>query len=138
MKRSIITFTFLIFISGTVSSQILNKLKDIYKKDAVELLKDEMVKRLEKSRNEYDAVDFNYAVSFSDNSGLYESEEKYRRYEKALLYILKPESLEDRTPEEKAEDYNEVGEMLYVSNRFRSAELSFKAAMLIYKLEGLE
>ena len=138
MKRSIITFTFLIFISGTVSSQILKKLKDISKKDVAELLKDEMVKRLEKSRNEYDAVDFNYAVSFSDNSGLYESEEKYRRYEKALLYILKPESLEDRTPEEKAEDYNEVGEMLYVSNRFRSAELSFKAAMLIYKLEGLE
>ncbi len=121
-----------------VKEQTVDQIKNITTEDVVDAGKDVTVAYLTKARDNYDQTDFNYAVSFSDNSGLFESEDKYHRYQKALLYTLSPESMEQRTDEQRAADYNDVGEMLYASNKFRSAELSFLAARAIYKLAELE
>lgn len=125
-------------VSGTVTdAQILRHLIDAGKDKAVDMLKNEAVERLRKSQEEYDQTEFNYAVSFSDNSGMFESEERYRKLERGLLYILSPESYRDRSPLDKAGDLNQTGEMLYASGRFRSAELAFAAALEIYRLNNM-
>ncbi len=121
----------------TSEGQILNKIKRIAEGEVKEVLKEEAITQLEKSRDAYDKIDFNYAVSFSDNSGLYESEEKFRRYQKILITALKADNLENRSPEEKAEDYNEAGEMFYASNKFRAAEVAFIAALGIYEYHDI-
>jgi len=46
------------------------------------------------------------------------------------------EKLADRVSEMDAEDYNNAGELFYASNRFRSAENSFKTALIILNKNG--
>ena len=121
-----------------VKEETVDQISNITTEDVLNKGKELTVAYLTKARDEYDQTDFNYAVSFSDNSGFYESEEKYHRLQKGLLYILSPESLEQRTDKQRAADYNDVGEVLYASGKFRSAELSFLAARTIYKLSELE
>ncbi len=122
----------------SVHAQILNKLKKFVEEDeVVNILKDELINHLENSKKEYEAIDYNYAVSFSDNSGLYESEERYMRYQKILLEVLKGKRFSEKSAREQAENFNDAGEMLYAGNRFRSAELAFAAALAIYEDHGL-
>ena len=136
----------IILLSSALSSSILaqwvdklNKLKNIQTtQDALNFVKDETIEQLKKAKEKNYTADLNYAVSFSDNSGLYESKEKFGRVEKTILYTLSPESLSDRSPTEKAQDYNDVGEMMYGSGRFNSALISFVAANIIYINEGME
>ncbi len=136
--RTFLLLTVCLFLSTPFSGgQIKNLLKSVKGEDVVRFVKKETIRQLEKSRENYDPTDFNYAVSFSDNSGVFESEEKLRKYQKGILYTLSPESLENRSPEEKAEDYNDVGEVLYASGKFNSAEVSFLTARLIHEYNGL-
>ncbi|HSH51017.1 MAG TPA: tetratricopeptide repeat protein, partial [Bacteroidales bacterium] len=122
----------------SVQAQILNKLKKIVEEEeVVRVLKDELINHLENSKKEYEAIDYNYAVSFSDNSGLYENEERYMRYQKILLEVLKGKSFSEKSSREQAENFNDVGEMLYAGNHFRSAELAFSAALSIYDDQNL-
>jgi len=136
MKRSFVALGLILMGASLSFGQLKGILKSISTKDVLRVVKKETVKQLQKSRDEYDPTDFNYAVSFSDNAGVFESEDKYRKFQKGILYALSPESLNDRTPKEQIEDYNDAGEMLYASGRFHSAEVSFMAARLIQKVEG--
>ncbi len=137
MKK--ILFIFILGLSAfSIQAQILNKLKKIVdEEEVVRVLKDELINHLENSKKEYEAIDYNYAVSFSDNSGLYENEERYMRYQKILLEVLKGKSFSEKSAREQAENFNDAGEMLYAGNRFRSAELAFAAALAIYEDKGL-
>ena len=137
MKKGIIFFS--IFLLGTSLSfgQLKGVLKNINTENILRVVKDETIRQLEKSRDDYDPTDFNYAVSFSDNSGVFESEEKFRKLQKGLIYVVSPESMQDRTYEEKAEDYNDVGEILYASGKYNSAEISFETARFIQEYNGL-
>ena len=139
MKKLVFSIVFIFFVISFSHGQILKKLQQFVEEDAdvVALVKNELINHLEESKKEYDATDYNYAVSFSDNSGLYETEEKYTRHKKLLLNVLKDESFTDKTEAEKAESFNDVGEMLYAANKFRSAELAFLSALSIYEYEGL-
>ncbi|MEE4197608.1 MAG: CHAT domain-containing tetratricopeptide repeat protein [Bacteroidales bacterium] len=137
MKKVFIILFFL-FSFTVVNAQILNKLKKfIDEEEVVNILKDELINHLENTKKEYEAIDYNYAVSFSDNSGLYENEERYMRYRNILLKVLKEESLTGETAKEQAKNLNDAGEMLYAGNRFRSAELAFIAALVIYEDQQL-
>lgn len=138
MKKTILGLILIIVFSAFSNAQILKKIqKFVEEEELVDQLKDELINQLEKSKEAYDATDYNYAVSFSDNSGLYENEEKYARHKKLLLNVLKGNTFENKTEEEKAESFNDVGEMLYASNRFRGAELAFFSAINIYEYEDL-
>ncbi len=140
MKNIIIAVLLSIWTSS-LYSQFLDKIKQVANisttSDALKFTKDNVVEYLKKSRDEYDASDFNYAVSFSDNSALYENEEKFGRTRKVLLYALSPESLENRTQKEKADDYNDAGEMFYASGRYKTSESCFNNAMEIYQTENM-
>ena len=98
MKKLILNIAFIFLIISFADGQILNKIqKFIKEEEIVDQLKNELINHLEESKKEYDATDYNYAVSFSDNSGLYENEEKYTRHKKLLLNVLKDESFQDKT-----------------------------------------
>lgn len=132
------TFLGLFLLCASLSfGQLKGVLRNINAKSVLKVVKDETIRQIEKSREDYDPTDFNYAVSFSDNSGVFESEEKFRKLQKGLIYVVSPESMQDRTYEEKAEDYNDVGEILYASGKYNSAEISFKTARFIQENNGL-
>ena len=88
---------------------------------------------LDKSKAEYDTTSFNYAISLSDDAGLYENEEKWQRNKKLFSDYLKQSAGETRTPTEEAEQYNEVGQMMYASSKFAAAETSFLTAKKVYE-----
>ncbi len=143
MKKIYCFLHLLILLSFTdVYSQWLdkvNKIKNIQStREALEFVKEETVEQLKKMKEKNYTADLNYAVSFSDNSGIYESKEKFGRLEKTMLYALSPEALADRTPEEKARDYNDVGEMMYNAGKYNSALISFMTANVIYINQGKE
>jgi len=106
--------------------------------DIVDIAKDKYVEYLKKHKDDFDKTDLNYAVSFSDNSGMYETEEKFSRMQKTLLYILDPTSLSDRTAKEQAADYNDAGELFYATGKFNLAEEMFNEAMLSYQTAGMQ
>ncbi|HEY8400733.1 MAG TPA: CHAT domain-containing tetratricopeptide repeat protein, partial [Cytophagaceae bacterium] len=103
---------------------------------ALDKIKGAVLKELSESRKEYDEASFNYAVSLSDNAGLFESEERYQKHKKLFLEVLKSTDSEDNTPLENAANLNDAGEMLYASGRFHAAEASFNKAKKIYEEEG--
>ena len=123
-----------------VKEEIKEGAKEFVKEKAVEA-KDSAIVRVQHWADDYDPTELNYAVSFSDNSGFYESEDKYEKYKRSMIGFAVSvgsinEKLADRVGEMDEEDYNNAGELFYASNRFRSAENSFKAALLILDKKG--
>jgi len=127
-------------LKEAVKEELKEEAKEFAKKKAVEA-KDSAITRVQNWANDYDPTELNYAVSFSDNSGFYESEDKYEKYKRSMVSFAVSdgsinEKLADRVGEMDEEDYNNAGELFYASNRFRSAENSFKAALLILDKKG--
>lgn len=96
-----------------------------------------LIGQLDKSKAEYDTTSFNYAISLSDNAGLYENEEKWLRNQKLFSDILKQSDGSSLTPLQQAEQNNEVGEMMYASNKFQAAENTFLSSKSIYETNSL-
>lgn len=142
---------FLLGISLHAFPQVdrLKKLKEIKKtaddirnirdlNDAAGFVKERLVEYLKKHKEEFDKTDLNYAVSYSENSGMYETEEKFGRMKKTLVYVLDPASMENRSEKEQAADFNDGGELAYATGRFRMAEKMFLAAKLTCESAGME
>lgn len=138
MKKHLSLFAFICIALGynTFAQLIPKDLSNLASKENLNKLKGNVIKKMSDARNEYDEASFNYAVSLSDNAGLYESEERYRKHQKLLLEVVKSTDTEKNTPLEKASNKNEVGEMMYESNRFNLAETYFKRAVELYEEEG--
>jgi len=86
-----------------------------------------LITQLDKCKAECDTTSFNYAISLSDNAGLYENEERWLRNQKLFSDVLKKIDGTSLTLLQQAEQYNEVGEMMYASNKFTAAENTFLA-----------
>lgn len=138
MKRAIISSIVLACFVVSMDGQIRIRDIKIDPKRVLDVAKDVTVRHLEKSREEYDPSDFNYAVAFNDNSGLFENKEKFQRVEKGVLYVLSPESYRNQTAVQQARDLNDLGEIFYASGRYRSAWTAFSSAMVLYLGEGME
>lgn len=96
-----------------------------------------LTNQLDKSKAEYDTTSFNYAISLSDNAGLYENEERWLRNQKLFADFLRQSDGTQNTPQQNADQYNELGEMMYASNKFTSAENAFDASKKIYEANSL-
>jgi CHAT domain-containing protein/Flp pilus assembly protein TadD len=124
---------FIVFIIKSYAQIDLSGLKNKAKELGVtEKVGDLVTAQMEKSRKEYDEASFNYAVSLRDNAGLFESEERFKKNQKLLYQAYKAGDNQEITTAEKASNYNEVGEMMYASNKFTAAENAFKEAIKIY------
>lgn len=116
-----------------LSSQIdlkggLNKAKQ----DAINKAKTAADNKIDASRKEFDESNFNYAISFSDNAGLFETKEKGDRLKNSMMEGLKS-AKDEIEPVDRARRFNNAGEMSFAGNKFHSAEFSFKQALFIYE-----
>ena len=85
-----------------------------------------LVEQLSEAQAEYDTASFNYAISLSDNSGLFENKERFERHQKLLLGALQKE--DEITPLEEAIHHNDVADMLAANGKYKSAEFYYLAA----------
>jgi CHAT domain-containing protein len=115
-------------LGGVVNSNAANLLKD--------KLKDKTNAKLEKQRQQYDESNFNYAISFLDNSGLFEAQDKGSAYVSSYITGVLFSNKDYKTDEEKAYNNLKNGELLMASNKFYLAEQSFKLAKLLYEADG--
>lgn len=120
-----------------IDSAITNKINE-----KVNTATDEFLQRLDKELDRfkdcYSVADFNYAISFGDNTAPYESEENYKQAKTFLYYLAEPDDVGKSPPKVEGQNYNYAGEMFYVSNKFAQAEISFKKAINIYESANLQ
>ena len=118
-----------------VGGLLKDKAKDVQQK-AKEKALDKTEETWEKKRAEYDESNFNYAISFLDNSALFEADEKGNSFANSLLGGVKLINKEEKTVEERAYTNLKNGEVLMASNKYYLAEQSFKLAKLLYEQDG--
>lgn len=133
---------FLLFIGLRCSMAQINvggllkeKAKEVQQK-AKEKALDRTEETWEKKRAEYDESNFNYAISFLDNSGLFEADEKGNAFANSVLGGVKLVNKEEKTVEERAYTNLKNGEVLMASNKYYLAEQSFKLAKVLYEQDG--
>ncbi|MCE3259463.1 MAG: hypothetical protein K0S12_1104 [Bacteroidetes bacterium] len=90
----------------------------------------------EKKREEYDESNFNYAISFLDNSGVFEADEKGNSFTSTALNSLKFANSEEKSLEDRAYTNLKNGEILMAGNKYHLAEQSFKLAKALYEQDG--
>jgi CHAT domain-containing protein len=134
---------FLIFLAALLRLQAQINVGGLLKEKAMsskDKLKDKArekaTENLEKQRKEYDESNFNYAISFLDNSGTFEAEEKGNAFSNTLLNSAKLANDEEKSIEERAYTNLKNGELLMASNKFYLAEQSFKLAKVLYEQDG--
>jgi CHAT domain-containing protein len=135
-KRSFIgVFTFLLMLKAASQINVGGFIKD--KADqAKNKVKEKTTDSWEKNQKEYDASNFNYAISFLDNSGVFEADEKGGTFRSNLRGVSKFVNSEEKTLEERAYTNLKNGEILMASNQFNLAEQCFKTAKLLYEQDG--
>lgn len=106
-----------------------NESKDKIKEKA----REKATESLEKQRKEYDESNFNYAISFLDNSGTFEATEKGNAFSSTLLNTAKVSNDEEKSIEDRAYTNLKNGELLMASNKFYLAEQSLKLAKVLYE-----
>jgi len=116
---------------GGIMKEKAGELKDKLKDKA----KDKTNEYLEKQRHEYDESNFNYAISFVDNSGVFEAEEKGNAFASDILSGSKFLKQEEKTTEDRAYTNLKNGELLMAGNKFYMAEQSFRLSKLLYEQE---
>ena len=98
--------------------------------------KSQLSESMDKSRKEFDESNFNYAISFIDNSGTFENTEKGSSIGKTILNAKTFYDGNDISAEDKAYSNNHNGEMFMATNKFHLAESSFKQAKYFYESNG--
>ncbi len=109
-----------------------NELKDKVKDKA----KEKTNERLEKQRKEYDESNFNFAISFLDNSGTFETKEKGNAFSSSVINLEKLVNKEEKTVEDRAYTNLKNGELFMAGNKTYLAEQSFKLAKALYEGES--
>jgi CHAT domain-containing protein/Flp pilus assembly protein TadD len=110
---------------GLISDKVKNKVKE------------KLVDKLSDARKNYDETNFNYAISLSDNAGLYETNELGKRTQTVAIAYLQGEDNREETAREKAANMNGAGELFYASNKYKLAEFEFLATILSLETEQL-
>ncbi len=140
------TLLFSLLCSGTIIVAQINlgglkdKLKDKTDNAVADKFKNkaksQLSESLDKSRKEFDESNFNYAISFIDNSGTFENDEKGSSVGNSISSAKKFSEGNDISAEDKAYMNNHNGEMFMATNKFRMAESSFKQAKFWYESNG--
>lgn len=116
----------------------LNKIKqeanDKLKKATTDNVQEKIRSKFNKIREDFDESNYNYAICFSDNAGLFETKEKFERNKVMLLDMAgNLYQLDKSTEAERAKNFNMLGENMFASNHFLAAEQAFKRSIDLYK-----
>lgn len=85
----------------------------------------------------YSVTDFNYAVSYGDNSTPYESKNNIKQAKSFAYYLADPTNTKEMPPKVKGQNYNYTGEIMYASSSYKSSEKFFLKALKIYQQNRL-
>lgn len=99
-------------------------------------VREKTTEQWEKKSQEYDESNFNYAISFLDNTGLFEASEKGNVFSSMLLNSAKLANGEEKSIEDRAYTNLKNGEILMASNQHAMAEQSFKLAKTLYETDN--
>lgn len=162
MKHNLLLFLGLIMICCLVSPTLpaqgfLNKMKDKAKqkannakdkakrdaeneakKSAKETLLDgldALDQKITNMQGEYDSTNFSFAIALSDDTGLFEYNERNKRLRNLVVGGTDAISAAG-SPVRRAKTYNELGQMSYANYHFRRAEFFFKASQKTYENNG--
>ena len=98
--------------------------------------KDKLRESMDNSRKQFDESNFNYAISFIDNSGTFENSEKGSSIGSTISNGKKFYEGNDISNADKAYANNHNGELFMATNKFHLAESSFKQAKFFYETDG--
>lgn len=137
MQKSLFSFlTFFLLVTRTEAQLGLGGFMSD-KADALkEKVREKTVNKWEKQRQAYDESNFNYAISFLDNSGVFETDEKGSSFANTYINGLNLANKESKTLEDRAYTALKNGELLMASNKFYLAEQSLKLSKALYEEEG--
>lgn len=113
---------------GNLKNKVLEKGK--------QLAKDKGNETVDGERDRLDSVDFNYAITVIDNSGMMNIKDLNERAVKTLSAgssLMTDDS--KKTPAQRSRDKLDIAEKLYEERKFRMAEVSFLDAKLTYETE---
>ena len=129
MKRARLLFFLSLLGPQLLYGQItIGTLKNIYNSELGQKAKSAMLEKMEDMRSDFDPSSFNYAVALSDNAGLFESEERFAKNKRMFLDAFAATQGKEVDNEDKALSLNSMGEMMYASNKYSSAEAAFNQA----------
>jgi CHAT domain-containing protein len=120
---------------GGLKDRLLDKTKQAAQKAA----KDKTVSAADAERDRLDSVDFNYAITVIDNSGMM----NIRDFDEALTksayaasnFLLKDEK--DKTPAQRCRAILDAAQKFYEIRQYKPAEIYFLDAKLAYESEGI-
>lgn len=115
--------------NNKIDNVVDNAVTDI-KASAVKIGFNQLVEETKlKIEESYHITDFHYAISFGDNSALFENKENFKNISSFSYFFL-----DENTPEiVQARNYNSMGEILFVASKFEAAEEAFLEAYKLYE-----
>jgi len=120
MSRWLLVLTLLVVVFYCPSFAQIGRLKDKLLQKSVSLLKEQGQSKLQEWRDKIDTASISLAVSFADNAGKFEQNDRLSNLRTFADGFL----LDDQTsdPLEKARESNEMGELFYSMNQFWMAQ----------------
>ena len=88
---------------------------------------------LKKWKAKMDSSSFGFAISFSDNAGLFQNKEVMNDVRDGILMLFDDEA----STEDIANKYKDAGEMAFAANYYRWAEISFFASQLVFETNAM-
>lgn len=136
MKK--IVFVVLIVTLPRIGSAQLGGLKDRLLQKTKQAAKERGVSEADRERDRLDSVDFNYAITVIDNSGMQNISNLRENGVKALSFVVNADKNEsDKTPEQKSREILSAAELAYQRRFYTQAEVLFLSAKLSYETEGI-
>lgn len=136
--KKIIFVGVLLAILPVASHAQLGGLKDRLVQKTKQAAKDRGNAAVDTERDKLDSVDFNYAITVIDNSGMMNIKDLTERAVKTVSAgssFLMDES--KKTPAQRSRDKLDFAEKFYEERKFRLAEVSFLDAKLSYEAENI-
>jgi CHAT domain-containing protein/Flp pilus assembly protein TadD len=136
--KKIIFVVVLLAILPMASHAQLGGLKDRLVQKTKQAAKDRGNAAVDTERDKLDSVDFNYAITVIDYSGMMNVKDMTERAVKTISAgssLLKDESKKSAT--QRSRDKLDIAEKLYEERKFRLAEIAFLDAKLSYETENI-
>ncbi|MFN8436601.1 MAG: CHAT domain-containing tetratricopeptide repeat protein [Cytophagales bacterium] len=133
MKKCLVKLIILL-IPISFNGQILNKLDALKNSDLYDIAKEKIGEKYLKAKEDYESKTFSYSIIISDNTGLYENEQKYKKYSKLILdNALNDPKSTDNSYKTGANTSNNSGELFFASRKYKWAEAAFLDAKMKFE-----
>ncbi len=113
-------------------------LKDPLSRQNMGIAKNVLGDKLSEYSQRIDATSFNYAISVTDNSSLYENKSVGKELIQKVNFVQQSTDSNKETPVQQASGWNQWGEMMYASYKFKASETGFIKAQNLIESNSLQ